>query len=120
MGGQATGRRRRRKFWETWAFVGFFLCQQKRASHSGIPRSLPRGGGRPSWREFLCLFVGSAGSVDGARETGRGGLALGSGGEASRVLDVGGRGRGWRAKSEETVVESRERERRVSNLLEME
>lgn len=119
MGGQATGTRRRRKFWETWAFVGFFLCQQKRASHTGIPRSLPRGGGRPSWREFLCLFVGSAGSVDGARETGRGELALGSGVKPRGCWTLEAAG-GDGEPSLKRLSSSRERERRVSNLLEME
>lgn len=66
-----------------------FLCQRKRASQTGIFPSFLGEGGRPSWREFFCLFVGSAGSVDGARETG---VGTWSGGEASRVLDVGGAG----------------------------
>lgn len=110
MGGQATGRRRRRKFWETWAFVGFFSLPAKAGIAHRDP-SLPSSGRGETLLERVPLFICRLGWVGGRRAgDGEGRVGTGYGGEASRVLDVGGRGRGWRAKSEETVVESRERE----------
>lgn len=70
-----------------------FLCQhqQKRASHTGIPRSLPWRGGE-TLLERVLLFILSARL--GRWETGRGELPLWFGGEAS----LAGVGRGRRSR----------------------
>lgn len=104
MGGQATGRRRKRKFGRLGNLVGVSLPAPAKAGIAHRDPSLPSLGRGETLLERVLLFILSARLCRWAAR-GRRELPLWFGGEASRVLDVGG-DRGW---SEETDVESRGR-----------
>jgi len=81
--------RAKEKIWGRLGHWWTFLCQQQQASHTGIPPLLL---GRETLLERVPLSICRLGWVGGRRERGERGVDTRSGGEASRVLNVGGDG----------------------------